>query len=120
MSDDSLGVDVTAGATTLMEVLDAAAAAGYEDQFVAVEGGGIRCGACGAIVPAADLAVTRTDRLEGASDAADMLLVARTDCPGCGAGGTLVLGYGPNASDADVAALEDLDLPDGAADPTQD
>ena len=47
--------------------------------------------------------------LEGASDPDDMILVIAASCPVCSTGGTVVLGYGPNASpeDADlIVALE--------------
>ena len=120
MTDDTPAPHAATGATTLIEVLDAAATDGYGAPFVAVGGGSVRCTSCDEVVPAADLDVVRTDRLEGASDAADMMLVVRADCPGCDSGGTLVVGYGPNATEADEAVLGALVLPDGPADPTRD
>ncbi len=91
------------------------------------------CGACGRAAPAGDLAVVEQRRLEGASDPDDLVLAVAATCPACGAGGVIVLGYGPEASpeDADiVAALHaptaslgvaggDDDEDDGAA-PTAD
>ena len=115
-NDSPETTDAARGAVTLMDVLDAASNDGYDTQFVATEDGSVRCTACDETVPAGDLDVSRTDRLEGASDAADMMLVARAACPRCGCGGTIVLGYGPNASDADVAVLSALDLPDPVED----
>jgi hypothetical protein len=57
-------------------------------------------------------------RLEGASDPADMLAVVALECGVCNASGTMVLGYGPAAADADSDVLralqdrrEDGDLP---------
>jgi hypothetical protein len=52
-------------------------------------------------------------RLEGSSDAADLLLVVMSRCPNCSRRGVLTLGYGPNATEDDVAALECLDLDGG-------
>ena len=48
--------------------------------------------------------------MEGASDPDDMTLVVAARCPHCGAGGVVVLGYGPTASEADAAVL--VRLPD--------
>ena len=46
-------------------------------------------------------------RLEGASDPADQLIVVPLACPVCGARGTFVAHYGPEASleEADVLAV---------------
>jgi hypothetical protein len=96
------------GASTLMEALDAAQAAGFTEQFIATADGDVRCGACPDDIPADRLIVHHQDRLEGASDTADEMLVARVECAECGARGTLVLGYGPNASEADVEVLRRL------------
>ena len=46
--------------------------------------------------------------MEGASDPADMITVVATSCPVCGADGTMVLGYGPAASDLDAAVSRAL------------
>ena len=50
---------------------------------------------------ARDLVVHLERRLEGASDPDDLALVVATNCPICGAPATLVLSYGPHASDQD-------------------
>jgi hypothetical protein len=70
----------------------------------------VRCEPCGTELPAADLPTEGLQRLEGASDPADMAAVVTFRCPNCEAGDVLVLAYGPNASgeEADVlAALSD-------------
>jgi hypothetical protein len=46
--------------------------------------------------------------LEGASDPDDMMTVIAARCPHCGVAGTLVLGYGPNASPEHVAVSRAL------------
>ena len=61
---------------------------------------------------AAELVVSGFRRIEGASDAADMNLVVWGTCPDCATGGVLTLGYGPNASVEDEAAMENLELDD--------
>lgn len=103
-----------AGASTLLESLADAQRAGFTEQFIATADGMVRCEACSTDISAERLVVHHQDRLEGASDAADELLVARVECPDCGVRGTLTLGYGPNASDDDVAVLRRL--PSVAAD----
>jgi hypothetical protein len=85
------------GASTLTEILQAAADNGYDADFVAAGGGRVRCGHCNTEMPVSTVHVEHIDRLEGASDPADMMLVASLRCPACGHGGTLTLGYGPNA-----------------------
>lgn len=104
-----------AGADTLLSVLAEADAAGYGAQLVATVDGCVRCSACDTCSPADSVEVDGARRLEGASDAADLSLVAFARCPACAAAGTIVLGYGPNASEEDVAVLGGLDL--AAADP---
>jgi len=96
------------GASTLTEILRDAADAGYEAQFIALGGGRVRCGHCNAEMPVSTVDVADMHRLEGASDPADMMLVASLRCPACGHGGTLTLGYGPNADGDDVDVLRRL------------
>lgn len=72
--------------------------------------GTLRCGACDARLAPEELTDVRSRRMEGASDPDDMTLVVAARCPHCGAGGVVVLGYGPNASEADAAVL--VRLPD--------
>ena len=77
---------------------------GYLAELWVRPDGQVRCGACVVTSPAADFAVGRQRRLEGASDPDDMQLVVGATCPACGARGVLTLQYGPKASqdDADV------------------
>jgi hypothetical protein len=87
-----------------MDVLQELEAQGYRAQFSARPDAALRCSVCHVVSPASTFAGAAIRRLEGASDPADMLAVAALTCPNCGARGTAVLTYGPEASaeDADV------------------
>lgn len=61
------------------------------------------CRTCGTRSPAVALEVASCRRLEGAGDAADMLLVAL---------GAITLGYGPNSHENEAELLSELDLRD--------
>jgi hypothetical protein len=63
---------------------------------------------CDSESPAGRFEVVAERRLEGASDPDDMVMVVGLRCPVCHIAGTVVLGYGPDASESDadvVAAL---------------
>lgn len=98
------------GPDTLLDVLNEASDAGFGAQFIARPDGLVECVECGASSPTSAFEVGGYRRLEGVSDPADMLLVAWARCLNCGAHGTLTLGYGPNASEADVSILHGFDL----------
>lgn len=87
---------------TLVDVLSEYEAKGFTGQLRAREGGVVECGACGGECDAGDLKVHSYQRLEGASDPADMMLVVAATCPACGEQGTLVLTYGPMAPPEDT------------------
>lgn len=96
--------------THLSAVLDTWEEQGFGGQLIGLEGGRIECVSCGEVSRASRFAVVERRRLEGASDPDDMMNTVATNCPACGAGGTLVLGYGVNASDIDVDLSAELDL----------
>lgn len=98
------------GASTLVEVLTAAGDLGYSADFTAARGEMVRCADGDHAVPATELHIDHQRRLEGTSDAADMLLVLLARCPRCDRAGTLVLGYGPNTGDVDERVLAAVDL----------
>jgi len=103
---------VARDASTLGEVISGFESEGYRGQFVARDGATIECTTCKTTSPAqAFVGNHRLQRLEGASDPADMLAVAALTCPKCGTKGTLVLSYGPEASRADDDVLVRLDVP---------
>jgi hypothetical protein len=54
---------------------------------------------------AKDMPVLELRRLEGASDPDDMLAVVAVECRNCGLRGSLVLNYGPTATEEDEAVL---------------
>jgi hypothetical protein len=101
--------------TTLTEVIGGFAAHGFDAELSAEGDGVVRCRACGEAAPAERWVVSASHRLEGASDPADMLQVIGATCPHCGRGGTLVLGFGPNAGDDDVEVASALFVPPEAA-----
>lgn len=98
------------GADTLVGVLRQASADGFDTQLIARPGGVVECESCKTRSPASSIEPVRHHRLEGASDAADEVLVVEAHCPSCGVGGVLTMGYGPNASPEDEAVLADLRL----------
>jgi len=83
-------------------------AAGFTAQMAARPDGMILCFACRQESPAAEFQLQAQRRTEGASDPADMLAVVGLACPGCGACGTAVLGYGPEADPDDAEVLAHL------------
>ena len=101
-----------AGADTLIGVLDEARRAGFDATFAVEPDATVVCSACATASAARTLRLKNYRRLEGASDAADMMFVALARCPSCNAGGTVTLGYGPNAGDDDAETLAALDLRD--------
>ena len=97
---------------TLAELLAAFEVEGYKGHMAAAPAGYVVCLTCHVESPATDMRVDALDRMEGASDPSEMLAVAALVCPLCSAHGTLVMSYGPEASedDADVlAALGDVE-----------
>ena len=95
--------------TTLVTLLAALAEAGYTgDLFVTAEGR-LRCGSCHQDVDPAGLQLDELRRIEGASDPADMAAVLGITCSHCGAKGTAVVRYGPEAGPQDAAVLLALD-----------
>lgn len=114
VTDDS-DLSAPAGADTLIGVLEEVAGLGYATQQIGRGDASIECTACDREFPGAAFCVEVVRRLEGASDAADMLLVACSKCPGCYQPGVLTLGYGPNTSEHDTEILKVLDL--SVADP---
>lgn len=91
---------------TLGEIIATLEAAGFTGQMAARAEGMILCLTCRRESPASAFRLQAMRRTEGASDPADMLAVVGLSCPACGAQGTVVLGYGPEADpdDAEVVA----------------
>ncbi|HEX2273137.1 MAG TPA: hypothetical protein VHG90_04595 [Acidimicrobiales bacterium] len=94
--------------STLAELVAQFELAGYTGQMAARPGGRLRCFSCRTDSDAADVELVDLRRIEGASDPDDMLAVAALVCPSCGRRATVVLGYGPEATEDDAAALMQL------------
>ncbi len=104
------GADVPTDNTSMLEVLRDYEAAGYSGQFSVVDDALVLCHTCRTRSEPGSLEVVSMRRLEGASDPADMMILAVVTCPACATGGVLTLNYGPEASaeQAEVqAALND-------------
>lgn len=82
---------------------------GFHEEFRVKPGGHVVCGVCGMEVPARDVEILEVRRVEGQSDPADMAAVIGLRCRGCAHEGTLVLTYGPTASEEDADVLAQLD-----------
>jgi hypothetical protein len=102
------GTGVARDATTLGEVVDELARAGFVGSLRSLSGGRVSCLTCRSVVAAATLRPVSMRRLEGPSDPTDMLAVAALVCPVCATRGTLVLGYGPDAAPEDSDVLTAL------------
>ena len=76
--------------SSLMAVLADLDRAGWAGQFMALEGGDVRCLTCRGEFPASTIEADEARRLEGASDPADMLIVVPLTCPHCATKGVLV------------------------------
>jgi hypothetical protein len=105
--DDLEGV--ARDAETLLDVLARYTDKGWSSQFAARTGGMVECESCRNTTPAVDVPVLELRRLEGASDPDDMLAVVAIECPRCGLRGSLVLNYGPTATEDVASVLLGLD-----------
>lgn len=83
---------------TLTEILREMADEGWTGDFMALEGGELRCLSCREAISAEAVHADGSTRVEGASDPADMAIVIPVTCTSCGARGTVVAKYGPEAS----------------------
>jgi len=99
-----------ADAATLEGIMATLEEAGFSAQMAARPGAMILCFTCHRETPAAEVELKALGRTEGASDPADMLAVAGLVCPRCGAHGTVVLGYGPEADPDDAEVLVTLGI----------
>ena len=91
---------------SMAEILDDLATRGYDAPVdIDEDSGTCTCGACGAVSPPGSMIVDEAQRIEGASDPADMSSVLALRCPQCDAGGSLVCRYGPEASAGEAALL---------------
>lgn len=105
---------VPSDGATLTEVVNSSEQSGFVHQFRPVAGARVECSNCSTTVDAAELDVSLFRRLEGASDPDDMISFVAARCPRCAGLGTLVLGYGVNATEEDADVARVLRIPDTA------
>jgi hypothetical protein len=96
------------GEATITEVLEGYASGGFASSFIVTDDAGLECAECGSVSPPEEFTMSSLRRLEGMSDPADMVAVVAVTCPVCGARGTTILGFGPNATEQDSDVLKDL------------
>lgn len=96
--------------TTVTAIIDELERDGYTASFGARDGARLHCSACRQESPAAAYVVAATRRVEGASDPDAAAIVIAGTCPQCGAEGTVVLAYGPDAGEVDGLVVAELDL----------
>lgn len=89
---------------TVTEALAILEADGYTASF-SVRDGHVRCDACDTLHEAETAVVDRIFRFEGTSDPDYEDIVFALSCPVCGAKGTLVSAFGPNADPEELDAL---------------
>jgi hypothetical protein len=94
---------------TLIEVLGELSDEGFTQDMFVTTGSMVRCGTCHADTPPTELELDRLVRIEGASDPADMAAVLGLTCRHCGARGTAVVRFGPEADRQDDEVLAALD-----------
>jgi hypothetical protein len=99
---------VAQDAQTLTQALHELEREGFTGEFRVLELGRLQCLTCRNEFAGAEASMKSLRRLEGASDPADMLAVAALECPRCGAAGTVVLNYGPDATLEESALLLEL------------
>ena len=99
-------------AQSLSEVLAIYERDGFTSQLGVRPGGRIVCFSCRFEAPAEEFELVALSRTEGASDPDDMLAVAALRCRNCNCQGTLVLNYGPEATEDDVDVLQRLEAVD--------
>jgi len=105
VGDDPSAGSESVGDEPLSDVVGRLSDDGFDGQFRSVEGGRIQCLTCRQDFPAQDAHADQVTRIEGESDPADMAMVVPVRCPSCGASGSLILRYGPDASAADADVL---------------
>jgi hypothetical protein len=109
--DEQPMMGVPSDNTTMTEVVRQLELDGYDAQFIVTDDAEVWCPTCGTASEPGDMVVHSRRRMEGASDPADMVVVVAATCPTCRARGTLVMGYGPNASGPEGDAQRALPTP---------
>ena len=90
--------------STVTDAVAVLAREGYGDDL-RLDGDGLDCSSCGTSHPTDLVEVDRVFRFEGPSDPADEAIVLGLRCPACGARGSLVSAFGPDADPALASAF---------------
>ena len=93
------------GASTLLEALEQLRAKGFERDMFVTEAAMVRCGVCHHDAAPKDLNLMHLMRLEGVSDPGEEAAVLAIECTVCGARGTAVVRFVPEAGPQDDAVL---------------
>jgi hypothetical protein len=109
MSEVRDGPDPQPDGRTISDAMEQLEAEGFTAQFGAQPEGLVMCFTCRQKSDAGTVPLHRLSRTEGVSDIADETAIAALTCPHCGARGTVVLTYGPEASEDDAEVLRLLD-----------
>jgi len=94
---------------TLSGVLEHLKEDGFTGDMFVTPAAMVRCGSCHADAEPRALQLHSIRRIEGASDPADEAAVLAVTCPHCGAQGTAIVRYGPEAEPQDAEVLEAID-----------
>ena len=97
------------GGLTIADALREFEARGYVGQFVIQPGGSVECTVCGEKQSPRKLPLESMRRIEGASDPADLVFIGALRCANCGARGTAVVPYGPQATPESAHVLRELE-----------
>lgn len=102
--------DRTTDGSTLLEALEQLRDKGFDRDMFVMADAKVRCGSCHQDTAPKDLNLLELVRLEGVSDPSDEAAVLALQCTRCGARGTAVVRFGPEAGpqdDAVLSAVED-------------
>ena len=94
---------------TLVELLAGLAEEGFTEDVLVRDDGWVCCRRCDHCVSPDEMQLKALRRVEGASDPADMAAVLGLECPQCGARGTAIVRYGPEAGMGDAIILQHVD-----------
>ena len=100
--------DLTSADATITDVLEGYAQGGFSSSFVVSDSGALECVECAVVSTPEKVKMSSLRRLEGESDPADMVAVVALTCPACDTKGTVVLGFGPMATEQDAYVIQGL------------
>lgn len=93
---------------TMVGVLGGFRERGFVADFFVTPDSTVRCGACRHEMPPEELDLDLMRRVEGASDPSDMAAILGLCCPSCGAKGTAIVKFGPEAGPEEDDVLRAL------------